>query len=119
MIFPLNWVALLAIHLTLLLTLLVIQESAGSHTGVIWESSGKLKKYFLPLIQIFYICNRTLNGGSRTNNIPECWHGYMNPILRRHVNNMYTWVEALKKEAQKNDVECKQAMTPGLHRVHS
>ena len=27
---------------------------------------------------------------------------------------MYTWVEALKKEAQKNDVECKQAMTPGF-----
>ena len=37
----------------------------------------------------------------------------MNPTLKNHVNNLYTWVEALKEEALKNDADCKQALVQG------
>ena len=37
----------------------------------------------------------------------------MGPILRPHVNNLYTWIEAVKKQAIQNDLDCKQVLTPG------
>ena len=37
----------------------------------------------------------------------------MNPTLKKHSNNCYTWVEVLKEEAFKNDTDCKQALVQG------
>ena len=53
-------------------------------------------------------CSNRHFQGSRTNNVPKCWHGYMNHTLKKTSNNLYKWVEALKEEALKNDTDCKK-----------